>query len=73
LTMPTSYEREMKRLRKLFVEFETETYFDNEGNEHEDILEENCSDHENFSELDMVSEEDGDSGNVEVDNSEWFL
>ncbi|GBM70658.1 hypothetical protein AVEN_134184-1, partial [Araneus ventricosus] len=65
--MPTSYEREMKRLRKLLAEVETETHFDNE---HEDILEENCSDHENFSELDTVLEEDGDYGNEEVDNSE---
>ncbi|GBM93654.1 hypothetical protein AVEN_210278-1 [Araneus ventricosus] len=54
LTMPTSYEKEMERLRKLLAEIETDedSDFDNEDNGHEDILEENFSDHESFSEHD---------------------
>ncbi|GBM24725.1 hypothetical protein AVEN_141800-1 [Araneus ventricosus] len=74
LATPTSYEKEIERLRKLFAEVETEgdSDFDNEDNGPEDILEENFSNHESFSEYDKESEEDGDSGNEEVNNSEWF-
>ncbi|GBL97174.1 hypothetical protein AVEN_57379-1, partial [Araneus ventricosus] len=46
--------------------------FDNEDDRPEDILEKNFSDHESFSEHDTELEEDGDSGNEEVNNSEWF-
>ncbi|GBM00247.1 hypothetical protein AVEN_32601-1 [Araneus ventricosus] len=62
LTMPTTYEKEMERLRKLFAEIETDedSDFDNEP---EDILGENFSDHESFREYDTESEEDGDYGN----------
>ncbi|GBN89501.1 hypothetical protein AVEN_64715-1 [Araneus ventricosus] len=72
--MTTSYEKEMERLRKLFaeVEIDEDSDFDNEGNRPEDILEENFSNHESFSEYDTETEEDGDSGNEEVNNSEWF-
>ncbi|GBN02826.1 hypothetical protein AVEN_216786-1 [Araneus ventricosus] len=54
LTMPTSYEKEMECLRKLLAEVETDedSNFDNEDNGPEDILEENFSDHESFSEHD---------------------
>ncbi|GBM27275.1 hypothetical protein AVEN_208436-1 [Araneus ventricosus] len=38
----------------------------------EDDLEEIFSDHESFSERDTESEEDGDSGNEDVNNLEWF-
>ncbi|GBM82768.1 hypothetical protein AVEN_259905-1 [Araneus ventricosus] len=63
--MTTSYEKEMERLRKLLTEVESEedTDFDNEDNRPEDVLEENFSDHESFSEHDTELEEDGDSGN----------
>ncbi|GBM07533.1 hypothetical protein AVEN_100729-1 [Araneus ventricosus] len=58
--MPTSYEKEMERLRKLLAENETDddSDFDNEDIGPEDISEENFSDHENFSEHDTESEED---------------
>ncbi|GBO25096.1 hypothetical protein AVEN_108916-1 [Araneus ventricosus] len=67
LTMPTSYEKEMQRLRKLLdeVESDEDSDFDNEDNGPEDILEENFSDHESFSEHVTESEEDGYSGNKE--------
>ncbi|GBM73827.1 hypothetical protein AVEN_75254-1 [Araneus ventricosus] len=69
--MRTSYE-EVKCLRKLLAEVETDedSNLDNEDIRPEDILEENFSDHESFSAHD--TEEDGDSGNEEVNNSEWF-
>ncbi|GBN20986.1 hypothetical protein AVEN_263903-1 [Araneus ventricosus] len=72
--MPTPYEKEIERLRKLLAEDETneDSDFDNEDNGPEDVLEENFSDHESFSEHDTKSEEDGDFGNEEVNNSEWF-
>ncbi|GBO09980.1 hypothetical protein AVEN_205049-1, partial [Araneus ventricosus] len=56
--MPTSYEKEVERLRKLFAELETDedSDFGNEGNRPEDILEESFSNHESFSEYDTVSE-----------------
>ncbi|GBN22400.1 hypothetical protein AVEN_245392-1 [Araneus ventricosus] len=59
-TMPTSYEKEMERLRKLFTEVETgeDSDFDNEDNLLEDILEANFSDHGSFSERDTESGED---------------
>ncbi|GBN18721.1 hypothetical protein AVEN_137462-1 [Araneus ventricosus] len=74
LTKPTSYEKEMQRLRKLLdkVESDEDSDFSNEDNGPEDILEENFSDHESFSEHDTESEEDGYPGNEEVNNSEWF-
>ncbi|GBN78311.1 hypothetical protein AVEN_80033-1 [Araneus ventricosus] len=58
----------MERFRKLFAEDETD-----EESEFgpEDILEENFSDHKRFREH-KKSEEDGDSGNEEVNNSERF-
>ncbi|GBN67751.1 hypothetical protein AVEN_181016-1 [Araneus ventricosus] len=71
--MPTSYEKQTKRLRKLLAEVESDqdSDFDNEDNGPEDILEENFPDHESFSEHVTESEEGGYSGN-EVNNSEWF-
>ncbi|GBN89035.1 hypothetical protein AVEN_112374-1 [Araneus ventricosus] len=64
----------MERLRKLVAEVETDEDpdFDNEDNGPEDVLEETFSDHESFCEPDTELEEDGDSGNEEVNNSEWF-
>ncbi|GBM90648.1 hypothetical protein AVEN_130658-1 [Araneus ventricosus] len=69
--MSTPYEKEIERLGKLQAEVETDedSDFDNEP---EDVLEDNFSDHESFSKHDMESEKDGDSGNEEVNNSEWF-
>ncbi|GBO07252.1 hypothetical protein AVEN_174913-1 [Araneus ventricosus] len=66
--MPTSYEKEMERLRKLFAELETDedSDFDNENNRPEDISEESFSNHESFSSYDTVSKEDGDYGNEEL-------
>ncbi|GBM80604.1 hypothetical protein AVEN_151510-1 [Araneus ventricosus] len=46
---------------------------DNEDNGPEDVLEDNFSDHESFREHDKESEEDGDSGNEEVNNSEMVF
>ncbi|GBN89101.1 hypothetical protein AVEN_112469-1 [Araneus ventricosus] len=68
--MPISYEKEMERLRKCLAEVETD--FDNEDNAHEDILEDIFSDHASFIEHYTESEENGDLGNKEVNNSEWF-
>ncbi|GBM82254.1 hypothetical protein AVEN_216087-1 [Araneus ventricosus] len=72
--MPTPYKKEIERLRNLLAEVETDEYpdFDNEDNGSEDVLEENLSDHDSFSERNKESEEDGDSGNEEVNNLEWF-
>ncbi|GBM76130.1 hypothetical protein AVEN_98062-1, partial [Araneus ventricosus] len=72
LTMTISYEKEIERLCKLLAEVETDKVpdFDNENNGPEDVLKENFSDHESFSEHDKESEEGGYSGNEEVDNSE---
>ncbi|GBL73627.1 hypothetical protein AVEN_230633-1 [Araneus ventricosus] len=55
----------MECLRKFLAEVETDEDSDSdiEGNGHEDVLEENFSDHESFSEHYTESEEDGDSGN----------
>ncbi|GBN57138.1 hypothetical protein AVEN_182160-1 [Araneus ventricosus] len=69
--MSTSYEKEIELLRKLLAEVETVGDSDF-GNEPEDVLEENFSDHELSSEHDTESEKDGDSGNEEMNNSEWF-
>ncbi|GBN04665.1 hypothetical protein AVEN_221094-1, partial [Araneus ventricosus] len=62
LTMPTLYEKEMESLRKLLAEVQTDEDrdFDNEGNRHDNVLEENFSDHGSFREHDTKSEEDGD-------------
>ncbi|GBN03634.1 hypothetical protein AVEN_198019-1 [Araneus ventricosus] len=67
-------EKETERLRKLLAEIETDEDpdFDNEGNGHEDVLEDIFSDHENFCEHNMESEKDGDSGNEDVNNLELF-
>ncbi|GBN32573.1 hypothetical protein AVEN_35162-1 [Araneus ventricosus] len=66
----------MESLRKLLAEFETDedSDFDNEDNRPEDVLEENFSDHENesFSERDKESEENGESGNKEVNIRNGF-
>ncbi|GBM61629.1 hypothetical protein AVEN_122247-1 [Araneus ventricosus] len=72
--MTTIYEKEMERLRKLLAEVETDEdpNFDNKNNGPGDVLEENFSDHESFYEYDTESEEDGDSGNEDVDNLELF-
>ncbi|GBL81558.1 hypothetical protein AVEN_17749-1, partial [Araneus ventricosus] len=66
--------KELKRLRKLVTEVETDGYpeFDNEDNGLEDVLEEIFSDHESFCEHDTESEENGDSGNEDVKNLELF-
>ncbi|GBL98359.1 hypothetical protein AVEN_187705-1 [Araneus ventricosus] len=72
--MPTPYEEDLDRLRKLLSEVETDedSDFYNEDNGPEDGLEENFSDHECFSEHDKESEKDGSSGN-EVKISEGFI
>ncbi|GBO07190.1 hypothetical protein AVEN_274885-1 [Araneus ventricosus] len=61
----------MERLRKLLAEVETDEDpdFDNEDN---GCLEDILSYHESFSEHDTMSEEDGDSGNEDVNNVELF-
>ncbi|GBO22193.1 hypothetical protein AVEN_153440-1 [Araneus ventricosus] len=61
----------MERLRKLLADDETDENpeFDNEENE---VLEDNFSDHESFSKYDTESEEDGDSGNEDVNYLVWF-
>ncbi|GBN68782.1 hypothetical protein AVEN_70109-1, partial [Araneus ventricosus] len=46
--------------------------FDNDDNGPEDDLEERFSDYEIFCEHDTESEEDGDSGNEDVNNLELF-
>ncbi|GBO06961.1 hypothetical protein AVEN_133195-1 [Araneus ventricosus] len=62
----------MERLRKLLAEVETaeDPDFGNEDNGSEDDLEEIFSDHESFCEHDTESEEDGGSGNGDVNNLE---
>ncbi|GBM17693.1 hypothetical protein AVEN_202848-1 [Araneus ventricosus] len=72
--MPTPYEKEIGRLRKPLVEVETNEYSDheNEDNLPEGVLEENFSNLESFSEHDTESEEAGDSGNGEVNNTKCF-
>ncbi|GBM58190.1 hypothetical protein AVEN_134631-1 [Araneus ventricosus] len=66
----------MERLPKLLAVVNTDEYsdFDNEDNGPEDDLDDNFSDHESFSEhdTDTDSEEDGDFGNEEVNNWNWF-
>ncbi|GBM60008.1 hypothetical protein AVEN_99946-1 [Araneus ventricosus] len=75
LTMPTPYEKEMERLRKLLAELETDEHsdFDNEDKGPEDVLEENFKDHGSLIDHDTESEKVGDSGNEEMINSELFL
>ncbi|GBM62211.1 hypothetical protein AVEN_267879-1 [Araneus ventricosus] len=72
--MPTPYEKEMKRLRKFLAEVETDEDidFDNEDNGPEDVLEDIFSDHESFCEHDTESEDNGCSGNEDVNNLEFF-
>ncbi|GBM76653.1 hypothetical protein AVEN_234871-1 [Araneus ventricosus] len=72
--MPTTYEKELERLRKLLAEVETDEdpNFDNEDNGPENVLEEIFSDHESFCEHDTESEEGGDSGNEDVNTLELF-
>ncbi|GBN12765.1 hypothetical protein AVEN_90855-1 [Araneus ventricosus] len=74
LTIPTPYEKEMERLRKLLAEVGTgaDPDFDNEDNGPQDVLEEIFSDHESFCEHDTESEENGDSENEDVNNLEMF-
>ncbi|GBM89643.1 hypothetical protein AVEN_109634-1 [Araneus ventricosus] len=57
--MTTPYEKEMECLRKLLaeVEIDEDSDFDNEDNGHGDVLEENFSDHECFSEHDTEESE----------------
>ncbi|GBN22859.1 hypothetical protein AVEN_237221-1 [Araneus ventricosus] len=54
------------------VETDEDPDFDNEDNGPEDVLEEIFSDHESFCEHDTEYEEDGDSGNEDVNNVELF-
>ncbi|GBO06963.1 hypothetical protein AVEN_133197-1 [Araneus ventricosus] len=65
----------MERLRKLLAEVEIDenSDFDNEDNGSEDVLEEIFSDHESFCEHGTESEEDGDSGNGDVNNLKFFV
>ncbi|GBO36110.1 hypothetical protein AVEN_73295-1 [Araneus ventricosus] len=72
--MPPRYEKEMERLRKFLAEIETDEDpdFDHEDYGPEDVLEDVFSDHESFREHDTESEEDGDSGNEDVNNLELF-
>ncbi|GBL83873.1 hypothetical protein AVEN_176797-1, partial [Araneus ventricosus] len=58
--MPTPYEKEMERLRKLLAEVETDEDPDFEG---EDNGSEDVSDHESFWEHETELEEDGDYEN----------
>ncbi|GBM05095.1 hypothetical protein AVEN_210804-1 [Araneus ventricosus] len=62
---PQNPKIEMECLRKLLAEVETDedSDFGNEDNGPEDVIEENFSDHESFSDNDTESEADGDSGN----------
>ncbi|GBN80674.1 hypothetical protein AVEN_140494-1 [Araneus ventricosus] len=62
--MPTPYEKEMERSRKLLAEVET-----GEDNGPEDVSEEIFSDHESFCEHDTESE---GSGNEDVNNLKLF-
>ncbi|GBM43697.1 hypothetical protein AVEN_26563-1 [Araneus ventricosus] len=64
----------MEHLPKVIAEIQTdeEPEFDNEDNGPGDVSEENFLDHESFREQDTESEEDGDSGNKDANNSEWF-
>ncbi|GBN05243.1 hypothetical protein AVEN_142369-1 [Araneus ventricosus] len=70
--MAIAYEKEMERLRKLLAEVETDedSDFENEDNGPEDVLD--FSDHESFGKHHMESEEGGDSGNENLNNSVWF-
>ncbi|GBM85867.1 hypothetical protein AVEN_217235-1 [Araneus ventricosus] len=54
LTMPTTYEKEMERLRKLLaeVEIDEDPDFGNVDNGSEDVLKEIFSDHQSFCEHD---------------------
>ncbi|GBN35815.1 hypothetical protein AVEN_66286-1 [Araneus ventricosus] len=72
--MPTPEEKEVERLRKLLAEVEThgDPDFGNEDNGPEDVLEDIFSDHESFCEHDTESEENGYSGNEDVNNLELF-
>ncbi|GBN34431.1 hypothetical protein AVEN_74894-1 [Araneus ventricosus] len=62
----------MELLRKLLAEIETgeDSDFENEDNGPENNLKEKFSVHEIFSVYDTESEENGDSGNEEGNNSE---
>ncbi|GBM91973.1 hypothetical protein AVEN_160040-1 [Araneus ventricosus] len=71
--MLTPYEKEIEHLHNIFAGVETQdSVLDFEHNGAENVLEENFSDHETFNEHNTESEEDGDSRNGEVNNSEWF-
>ncbi|GBM26830.1 hypothetical protein AVEN_32080-1 [Araneus ventricosus] len=64
----------MEPLHKLLAEVETDAdpdfHYDDIG--HEDVSAEIFSDHESFCEHHTESEEDGDSGNEDVNNLELF-
>ncbi|GBN31350.1 hypothetical protein AVEN_202477-1 [Araneus ventricosus] len=64
----------MEFLCKLLAEVETDenSVFDKEDNGPDYVLEDNFSDHECFREHDTQSEDDGDFGNEEVNNTKWF-
>ncbi|GBM15458.1 hypothetical protein AVEN_142119-1 [Araneus ventricosus] len=64
----------MDALRKLLAEVETDEDpdFDIEDNGPEDVLEQIFSDHESFCQHETKPEEDGDSGNEDVNNLELF-
>ncbi|GBN19308.1 hypothetical protein AVEN_204869-1 [Araneus ventricosus] len=64
----------MERLRKLLAEGETDgdPDFDNADNGSEDVLQVFFAYHESFYEYDTESEEDGDSGNEDVNYLELF-
>ncbi|GBO37880.1 hypothetical protein AVEN_40204-1 [Araneus ventricosus] len=72
--MTTLSEKEMGRIHELPTDDETDedSDFDKEQNRTEGVLEEIFSDLESFNEHDTESENDGDFGNEEVNNSEWF-
>ncbi|GBM07093.1 hypothetical protein AVEN_177061-1 [Araneus ventricosus] len=72
--MPTLYVKEKERLHKFLADVETDEDpdFDNEGNGPKNDLKEIFTYHENFCEHDTESEEDGDSGNEDVNNLELF-
>ncbi|GBN80919.1 hypothetical protein AVEN_4229-1 [Araneus ventricosus] len=64
----------MERLRKFLAKIETDEDpdFENEYNISEDVLEEIFTCHESFCGYNTESEEDGDSGNEDVNNLELF-
>ncbi|GBN13737.1 hypothetical protein AVEN_226959-1 [Araneus ventricosus] len=72
--MPTPKETGVERLRKLLAEVETDEDpdFDNEDNGPDDVADEIFPDNVNFCEHNTESEEDGDSGNEDLNNLQLF-